>query len=170
MDVKCVLPVKEHELLINHTEHAIKASCQDAERNFASPLLEQMGFIIVEFVKWKWKAVAVEWVHPVRCITVTLVYITDSLGLYVHNLDSTHVRHLLCLSWIFVGALLTFLLELWFYGVHKTGSGWLSSVAFKCRIPQPCLSSIQTFIRDISFPFASTLFTVNWNYWCNCWY
>lgn len=53
MDVKCFLPVKEHELLINHTEHAIKASCQDAESNSSCPLLEQMVFIIVEFVKWK---------------------------------------------------------------------------------------------------------------------
>lgn len=104
MDVKCFLPVKEHELLINHTEHAIKASCQDAESNSASPLLEQMGFIIVEFVKWKWKAVAVEWVDPVRCITVSLVYITESLD----TLNSSCIMHLLCPSWIFVVCALFF--------------------------------------------------------------
>lgn len=152
MDVKCFLPVKEHELLINHTEHAIKASCQDAESNSSSPLLEQMEFIIVEFVKWKWKAVAVEWVDPVRCITVPLVYITDSLWLYVHTLNSNHVMHLLCPSWIFVACSLLFHLNYGFYGVHKAGSGWLSSVGFKCRTLWPCLSSIQTFIRDFFFP------------------
>lgn len=61
------------------------------------------------------------------------------------------------------GVLLAFPLELWFYGVHKASSGWLSSVGFKLRTLWPCLSSIQTFIRDIFLPFASTSFTVNWN-------
>lgn len=149
MDVKCFLPVKEHELLINHTEHAIKASCQDAESNSASPLLEQMGLIIVEFVKWKWKAVAVEWVDMVRCITVPLVYITDTLWLYVHNLNSTRVMDLLCLSWIFVACSLLFHLNYGFMVYTKPAVADSAQLVWNAGLCGP-VWAIQTFIKDIS--------------------
>lgn len=159
MDVKCFLPVKEHELLINHMEHAIKASCQDAESNSASPLLEQMGFIIVEFVKWKWKAVAVEWVDLVRCITVPLVYMTDGLRLYMRSRNSTHVMHLLCLSRIFVVCSLLFHLNYGFMVYTNPAVADSAQLDLNAGLCVPVWALFKL-LWDIFFPFYLHLWQI----------
>lgn len=69
---------KDGELLVNHTSIPADPAAPASEQ-FSNHLLAHVGFIIKEFVKWKWKPVAVEETNPAGYTAVPLVYITLSV-------------------------------------------------------------------------------------------
>ncbi len=69
---------KDGELLVNHTSIPADPAAPASEQ-FSNHLLAHVGFIIEEFIKWKWKPVAVEEANPAGYTAVPLVYITLSV-------------------------------------------------------------------------------------------